>query len=85
MSLSLEMESRQDPVKGAISTVANAWSSMGLGGGVPWMCQLLSSAHGSWWVQMSKARARKYRKADGDAYGGLMTELPTRRALNHKT
>ena len=29
-------ESDQDPVKGAISSVASAWSSMGLGGGDPW-------------------------------------------------
>ena len=29
-------ESDEDPVKGAISSVASAWSSMGLGGGDPW-------------------------------------------------
>ena len=29
-------ESDQDPIKGAISSVASAWSSMGLGGGDPW-------------------------------------------------
>ena len=32
----------EDPVKGAISTVANAWSSMGLSGGDPRLVHYLS-------------------------------------------